>query len=157
MTQQAYETLLDKLARELNIEKIETDSSGSFVLELDEARWISVAYSVAEDKLMCQLCLEPMSQPLDTSHLHYLLRQNDTSLSNNQQQHFSLIQAEQGGEEEDIIVLLLRLPVHDLSPKTFLQAVEHMLNKGLGAESYLLQTEQSEPSPPPVKQMALRA
>ena len=39
MTQQAYEALLDQIARELNMEKIETDDSGGFVLELDETRW----------------------------------------------------------------------------------------------------------------------
>ena len=46
------------MAAALDIERVETDKSGGFVLELDGSRWVSVAYSTPEDKLMCQLCLE---------------------------------------------------------------------------------------------------
>ena len=116
---------------------------------------VSVAYSVAEDKLMCQLCLEPAPQPLDADSLHYLLMQNNIA-PDEQTQHFSLIQAEQAGEE-DIVVLLLRLPIRDLNPVTFFQAIEQMLSKGRGVEAYLSQTKKSEPDSPPARQMALRA
>lgn len=154
MTQKAYEVLLDQLAAELGIDKIETDDMGGFVLELDESRWVSVAYSAAEDKLICQLCLEPVARTLEVSDLRYLLRQNDLSHSS-QQQHFALLQSEQ--QQEHIVVLLLRLAVHDATPHIFLQAIERMLHQGLGVETYLLSRAKSEPDSLPVSQMAIKA
>lgn len=156
MTQKAYEAFLDSLAHELGLDKIETDErdTGSFVLELDESRWVLAAYSATEDKLLCQMCLEP-THALDTDALRYLLRQNDLSFSQ-QQQHFSLIQ-ESAQADETMIVLLLRMPIHNLRPQTFLQSVEQMVSKGMGVEAYLLRSEEQESDLPPVNQMALKA
>ena len=154
MTQKAYEVFLDQLAGDLGMDKIETDETGGFVLELDESRWVLVAYSAFEDKLICQLCLEPLPRALELDDLRYLLRQNDLSHAH-QQRHFALIQAEQ--RQERIVALLLRIAIDTLTPKTFLQSVEGMVRAGLGAEAYLSRTAREEPALPPINPMAIKA
>ena len=155
MTQQAYEALLNDVAAALDIERVETDKSGGFVLELDGSRWVSVAYSTPEDKLMCQLCLEATLSP-DAETLRYLLRQNQFIAEYEQQHFFSLIPDIQ--QHNNIVVALLRLPVHNMTPKIFLQEVDRMVSRGTAVESWLLQLkEQKEAAPAAMEQAALKA